>query len=214
MKRILSTICFTVFVANCNYFNTGTVRLATKKQTVKSVYLLGFIENRDNHFDPFITKNLISMLKFELLDAGYGILSIEDFVKVGEENSLKREPAAGAGDPNKALLGGDSGGHLHSDLGSRLLKESEIKSVQNVAQFDFLIQGAVVMGDNRKLLDKTESGIVFLEVFDKSGKIVSSINYTIEGRVITEPELLKAICTRIIDKIDNRQEKKPWWKII
>ncbi|WP_039948325.1 lipoprotein [Leptospira fainei] len=209
--RRMSFILLAILVIDCSYFNTGAIRVATKREAVKSTYLLGFIENRDNHFDPFNTKNLTSMLKFELLDAGYGILVIDDYVK-GDEGNPKKDLLLGA-EGNKALLAGDPG-HISSDLSSRLLKESEIKSVQSVTNFDFLIQGAISMGDNRRLIDKTESGIVFLEVFDKSGKIVSSINYTIEGKVLTEAELLKVICTRIIDKIDKREEKKPWWKIL
>ncbi|TGK00829.1 lipoprotein [Leptospira semungkisensis] len=213
MKLKLFVVMCVLLIVGCDYFNTGTVRVATKRESVKSVYLLGYIENRDTHFDPFNTKNLTSMLKFELLDAGYGILLIDDYVKSGDDSNSKKESTS-ANDASKALLAGDANALKGGDFGSRILKESEIKSFQGVANFDYLIQGAIAMGDNRKLLDKTESGIVFLEIFDKSGKIVTSINYTIEGKVLTEPEMLKAICSKIIDKIDKREEKKPWWKIL
>ncbi|WP_246050446.1 lipoprotein [Leptospira langatensis] len=218
-------------LVNCAYpffLNSGSIRMATKKESVKSTYLLGYIENRDSHFDPFHTKNLSSMLKFELLNAGYGILVLDDYIKPGEDMSPGKEAASKRGETKDLLAqlaenakmsgggsaspGAEGSGFLSSDYGSKLLRESEIKTVQGVTHFDFFIQGAIAMNDNRKIIDKTENGIIFLEIFDKSGKFVSSINYTVEGRTLTEAELLKSICGRVIDKLEKREDPKPWWR--
>ncbi|PJZ48493.1 lipoprotein [Leptospira saintgironsiae] len=227
-KYIILSIILIFFFVNCSYsgfLNSGSMRIAIKKESVKSTYLLGYIENRDNHFDPYNTKNLSNMLKFELLNAGYGILVLDDYIKVSEDSASKelaskKEPKdilaqlaenakmSGAG----ASPGGQEPGFLSPDFSSKLLRESEIKTVQAVTRFDFFIQGALAMNDNRKILDKIENGILFLEIFDKNGKFVSGINYTVEGRTLTEAELLKSICSRVIDKLEKREEPKPWWK--
>lgn len=216
MRISLSFLIFFWFISctslSLNYFNSGTVRMASKPDAVKSTYLLGFIENRDSHFDPFSTKNLASMLRFSLLNSGYGILNLEDYVKSTEDpnaakSKLLEQPS---NEPSKALLGASL--PAGQDLSSRILKESEIKAIGASANFDYLIQGAIAMSDNRRMLDKAESGMIFLEIFDKSGKIVRSINYTIEGKTLSEAELLHSVCSRIIDRLDNKEEKRPWWK--
>ncbi|EQA38121.1 putative lipoprotein [Leptospira inadai serovar Lyme str. 10] len=220
IKYGILSILLIVSIQSCTYFNTGSVRYAERKDKAKGVYLLGFIENRDSHFDPFSTKNLSSMLKFELLFSGYDVLVIGDYLKtiednVAKEKAFKKEKSTESKDntnflPDSAKNVAGENFWQNIELDPRNLKEQEIKNLSGTVAFDFFIQGAISMNDNRKILDKKESAIIFLEVFDKKGKIISSVNYTVEDRTFTEANLLRDVCTKIVDKLDKREEKKNW----
>ncbi|TGK15080.1 lipoprotein [Leptospira kmetyi] len=226
VKNILILAILTLTI-QCGYFNTGTIRYATKKEKSKATYLMGHIENRDSYFDPFGAKNLGNMLKFEFINHGYDTLQIEDILKAQEQNLLQGIGSSQGGNPEiknpQAVTNADSPSPAVTriagersvfslDYDPKILREAEIKNLSGIVKFDYYIQGAVAMNDNRKLINKKESGIIFLEIFDKNGKITGSLNYTVDDRVFTEAGLLKDICSKIVRKIDSKDENEIWWK--
>ncbi|WP_016760483.1 lipoprotein [Leptospira weilii] len=224
IAKLISIITISILTVQCMYINTGTIRYATKKEKTKATYLIGFIENRDSYYDPFGAKNLSNMLKFEFINSGYEILQIEDFLKSQELNLIQsvantqsqtetKNPQAISTPEfqNVTKIAGEKA-YFSLDYEPKILREVEIKNIGNGIKFDYYIQGAVAMNDNRKLINKKESGIIFLEIYDKNGKITGSLNYTVDDRVFTEANLLKDICAKIISKIDTKEEKEQWWK--
>lgn len=208
------------------FFNSGTVRYASIKEKGKGIYLIGYIENRDSYFDPYGAKNLVNMLKFEFIRSGYDILQLEDVLKSQEPNPFanasttlpqgineNKNPQAvtGSETPSITKIAGEKT-IFSVETEPKILRAIEIKNLANNVKFDYYIQGAVAMNDNRKLLNKKESGIIFLEIYDKNGKITGSLNYTVEDRVFTEAVLLKDVCTKIVKKIDLKDENEQWWK--
>ncbi|RHX78454.1 lipoprotein [Leptospira yasudae] len=222
-KKIL-IFAIIAFIVRCGYFNTGTIRYATKKEKSKATYLMGFIENRDSYFDPYGAKNLGNMLKFEFINHGYDILQIEDILKSQEQNLIQgvgnyqstpenKNPQAVtiADSPTATKIAGEKI-VFNLEYEPKILREVEIKNLNGIVKFDYYIQGAVAMNDNRKLINKKESGIIFLEIYDRNGKITGSLNYTVDDRVFTEAGLLKDICSKIVRKIDSKEENEIWWK--
>lgn len=92
----------------------------------------------------------------------------------------------------------------------RLLSNQEVGRLSNSLSFDYFIQGSVALSDNRRFVDRKQNALLFLEVFDPKGNLIASVNYSVEGRALTEADLLRRTCESIVLKLDGKE--KPFWE--
>lgn len=222
---IFSVILITM--SNCVIFSRSA-RSAEKAEKVKANYQIGYLENRDFRFDPFRVKNFVSLLKFEIIKGGNGI--IEEGSEVESAKSGSPAPAALTAltqnpeaketpalpplpTPNPEMP--KSGPETVAKEGKRILTEIEIKNLSAKMNFDYYLQGSFGMSDNGSILDRNFATLIFIDVYDKSGKLVRTVSYSQESKNFSEAEDLKHASISLVDKIMQRGDKsesKEWWK--
>ncbi|TGK43535.1 lipoprotein [Leptospira andrefontaineae] len=220
----IATICSIVYLfPGCSILSSigfdkfTNIRSADKPEKAKSQIMIGYIENRDLRFDPYRIKNFVSMLRFEIIRSGNAVIQSDDSVpsqegsanKQGSSNPASSNPVAET-DTNvqnamqemtKSLQ--PSAPAAKQEKSNKLLSESEIKGLSSFG-FDYYLQGSFSLADNGNILDKKTATLVFIDVFDRTGKMVRTISYTSENKNFSDADHLKDICSNIADKLNKR----------
>ncbi|TGM61746.1 lipoprotein [Leptospira adleri] len=215
-----------------------SARSAEKAEKVKANYQIGYLENRDFKFDPFRVKNFISLLKFEIIRGGNGIIEEGSEPEISKPNLVAQAqtptatqnpeakenpvsptanlPSAGTAaaemiKPASPIPAADN----NSKDTKKILSETEIKNLASKMNFDYYLQGSFGISDNGSILEKNFTTLIFIDVHDKSGKLLRTVAFSQESKNFSEAEDLKQaslhLAERIVKKQEN-QENKAWWK--
>ncbi|KAA1269105.1 lipoprotein [Leptospira interrogans] len=213
---------FTSIILNgCVIFGNKTARAAEKAATVKANYQIGYIENRDFRFDPFRIKNFISLLKFEIIRNGNGLVEEEPETSktnpptpVATSNPMLQNPEATTTAPStttpetpKPTTTTSTETNSSKDS-KRIFMENEIKNLSSKVNFDYYLQGSFGMSDNGSILDRNFTTLIFLDVHDKTGKLVKSVSYTQDSKNFSDADDLKQASISLVDKIMKKSENK------
>lgn len=213
---------FTSIILNgCVIFGNKTARAAEKAATVKANYQIGYIENRDFRFDPFRIKNFISLLKFEIIRNGNGLVEEEPETSktnpptpVATSNPMLQNPEATTTAPTtttpetpKPTTTTSTETNSSKDS-KRIFMENEIKNLSSKVNFDYYLQGSFGMSDNGSILDRNFTTLIFLDVHDKTGKLVKSVSYTQDSKNFSDADDLKQASISLVDKIMKKSENK------
>ncbi|WP_425529263.1 lipoprotein [Leptospira stimsonii] len=212
--------------------SSGSYQVAVMRPEGKSSVAIGKIASRDARFAPYLIDNFKDMLQLQLIDEGYVLKEIPnekrnrrlstpptdnpstveknagnaDFQKTQpEENSsnlrellpenlrnvLEKGAVVGFSDPQKNLSEDD------------FLSADEIKIISETHKIQFYVQGAVGNNDSGTLLEEDSNSLVFLKIYDSSGTLKGGIAYTVNGRSLTEANLLKDVCQKISGKLSE-----------
>ncbi len=204
-------------------FGNKTARAAEKATTVKANYQIGYIENRDFRFDPFRIKNFISLLKFEIIRNGNGLVEEEPETSktnpptsVTTNNPMLQNPEATTTTPvvptttapeTSKPVAASTESNPPKDS-KRIFMENEIKNLSSKVNFDYYLQGSFGMSDNGSILDRNFTTLIFLDVHDKTGKLVKSVSYTQDSKNFSDADDLKQASISLIDKIMKKSEDK------
>ncbi|AKP27145.1 putative lipoprotein [Leptospira interrogans serovar Manilae] len=217
---------FTSIILNgCVIFGNKTARAAEKAATVKANYQIGYIENRDFRFDPFRIKNFISLLKFEIIRNGNGLVEEEPETSktnpptpVATSNPMLQNPEATTTAPSTPTVPTTpetpkpttttSTETNPSKDSKRIFMENEIKNLSSKVNFDYYLQGSFGMSDNGSILDRNFTTLIFLDVHDKTGKLVKSVSYTQDSKNFSDADDLKQASISLVDKIMKKSENK------
>ncbi|TGL79171.1 lipoprotein [Leptospira yasudae] len=238
----LLLLCFFLTQTNCTVFFSRSARSAEKADKIKANYQIGYLENRDFRFDPFRVKNFISLLKFEIIRGGNGLVE-----EGSEQDTSKMNPTPAPTLPNNAVTqnpeakesastpitpptvpiptaamqamtnpeGSKTAIDSSQKENKRILTETEIKSLSGKTNFDYYLQGSFGISDNGSILDRNYTTLIFIDVHDKSGKLVRTVTFSQESKHFSEAEDLKQASISLVDKImkkQENQESKVWWK--
>ncbi|XDD51126.1 lipoprotein [Leptospira sp. WS92.C1] len=222
---ILFWIC--ILFVDCATFGRSA-RSAEKAEKVKANYQVGYLENRDFKFDPFRVKNFISLLKFEIIRVGNGL--IEDGTEPDMPVAKNTAPQGISQSPEAVQtpvvptmsiapsqeLAKPVNPDLSTKDAKRILSETEIRGLATKMNFDYYLQGSFGISDSGGILDRSFTTLIFIDVYDRSGKLVRSVSYTQESKHFSEADDLKnasvSIVDRIVKKTEN-SENKTWWKL-
>lgn len=211
--------CVLISMNACSIFREGTVRVAKAEGKQKGTYLIGHLQARDSFYDPFVVDNFTDMIKFELFRAGYRISNLDNTVMHDKDRNETANPNQPDGTGSDSELSGFSNisGEMkipaEAEKGSqRILNSDEISILSKKISFDYFLQGSVAMNDNRKFIDREHNALLFLDVYNSSGKLVASVNYSVEGRALTEAKLLQRTCESIVNKLQGKEI--PMWKSV
>lgn len=90
----------------------------------------------------------------------------------------------------------------------RIFMENEIKNLSSKVNFDYYLQGSFGMSDNGSILDRNFTTLIFLDVHDKTGKLVKSVSYTQDSKNFSDADDLKQASISLVDKIMKKSEEK------
>ncbi|UOG41304.1 lipoprotein [Leptospira noguchii] len=225
--KIIILFFTNILLSSCVIFGNKAARAAEKATTVKANYQIGYIENRDFRFDPFRIKNFISLLKFEIIRNGNGLVEEEPETSktnpptsVTTNNPMLQNPEATTTTPPtpvvptttapetpKPAATTSTESNLSKDS-KRIFMENEIKNLSSKVNFDYYLQGSFGMSDNGSILDRNFTTLIFLDVHDKTGKLVKSVSYTQDSKNFSDADDLKQASISLIDKIMKKSEDK------
>ncbi|WP_078131596.1 lipoprotein [Leptospira kirschneri] len=228
MNRIIYKITILIFtniiLSGCVIFGNKTARAAEKAATVKANYQIGYIENRDFRFDPFRIKNFISLLKFEIIRNGNGLVEEESETSktnpptsVATNNPMLQNPEATTTPPSTPIASTTTTPETPKPTATastevkdskRIFMENEIKNLSSKVNFDYYLQGSFGMSDNGSILDRNFTTLIFLDVHDKTGKLVKSVSYTQDSKNFSDADDLKQASISLVDKIMKKSEEK------
>ncbi|EMK15391.1 lipoprotein [Leptospira kirschneri] len=228
MNRIIYKIIILIFtniiLSGCVIFGNKTARAAEKAATVKANYQIGYIENRDFRFDPFRIKNFISLLKFEIIRNGNGLVEEESETSktnpptsVATNNPMLQNPEATTTPPSTPIAPTTTTPETPKPTATastevkdskRIFMENEIKNLSSKVNFDYYLQGSFGMSDNGSILDRNFTTLIFLDVHDKTGKLVKSVSYTQDSKNFSDADDLKQASISLVDKIMKKSEEK------
>ncbi|EKO61678.1 putative lipoprotein [Leptospira kirschneri str. H2] len=228
MNRIIYKIIILIFtntiLSGCLIFGNKTARAAEKAATVKANYQIGYIENRDFRFDPFRIKNFISLLKFEIIRNGNGLVEEESETSktnpptsVSTNNPMLQNPEATTTPPSTPIAPTTTTPETPKPTATasteakdskRIFMENEIKNLSSKVNFDYYLQGSFGMSDNGSILDRNFTTLIFLDVHDKTGKLVKSVSYTQDSKNFSDADDLKQASISLVDKIMKKSEEK------
>lgn len=86
--------------------------------------------------------------------------------------------------------------------------ENEIKNLSSKVNLDYYLQGSFGMSDNGSILDLNFTTLIFLDVHDKTGKLVKSVSYTQDSKNFSDADDLKQASISLVDKIMKKSEEK------
>ncbi|WP_061244706.1 lipoprotein [Leptospira noguchii] len=221
--KIIILFFTNILLSSCVIFGNKTARAAEKATTVKANYQIGYIENRDFRFDPFRIKNFISLLKFEIIRNGNGLVEEEPETSktnpptsVTTNNPMLQNPEATTTTPvvptttapeTSKPVAASTESNPPKDS-KRIFMENEIKNLSSKVNFDYYLQGSFGMSDNGSILDRNFTTLIFLDVHDKTGKLVKSVSYTQDSKNFSDADDLKQASISLIDKIMKKSEDK------
>ncbi|MBM9498966.1 lipoprotein [Leptospira sp. 201903071] len=234
---ILISLFLCILQSHCTALSRSA-RSAEKVEKVKANYQIGYLENRDFKFDPFRVKNFLSLLKFEIIRGGNGIVEEGSDAESAKPNAtamptqqtappLSQNPEAKDTpiSPNSNLPIGPATTEMIKPASpvvenvsketKRLLNETEIKNLGSKINFDYYLQGSFGISDSGSILEKNFTTLIFIDVHDKSGKLIRTVTFSQESKHFSEAEDLKQASTHLADRIMRKQENqetKAWWK--
>ncbi|MBM9576367.1 lipoprotein [Leptospira sp. 201903070] len=88
------------------------------------------------------------------------------------------------------------------------LSSEDIIIVSEKHKIQYFIQGAVGNNDSGTLLEEDSNSLVFLKIYDSTGTLKGGIAYTVNGRSLTEANLLKDVCQKIAGKLSEVLKNK------
>ncbi|MFA4795563.1 lipoprotein [Leptospira kirschneri] len=222
--KIIILIFTNIILSGCLIFGNKTARAAEKAATVKANYQIGYIENRDFRFDPFRIKNFISLLKFEIIRNGNGLVEEESETSktnpptsVSTNNPMLQNPEATTTPPSTPIASTTTTPETPKPTATastevkdskRIFMENEIKNLSSKVNFDYYLQGSFGMSDNGSILDRNFTTLIFLDVHDKTGKLVKSVSYTQDSKNFSDADDLKQASISLVDKIMKKSEEK------
>ncbi|MCG6167176.1 lipoprotein [Leptospira sp. FAT2] len=236
LHKILIFVLLCILYNGCMVFNRSA-RAAEKAEKVKANYQIGYLENRDFRFDPFRIKNFISLLKFEIIRGGNGLVEdgSESDPSKNSTSAPQQTPSSTVQNPEAKdsvsppvptqamqAMTNPEGVKPNSDATTaaakdtkRMLTETEIKSLSTKTNFDYYLQGSFGMSDNGSILDRNFTTLIFIDVYDKTGKLIRTVSYAQESKNFSEADDLRQASISLVDKIMKKQENienKEWWK--
>ncbi|EMG19849.1 hypothetical protein LEP1GSC150_4398 [Leptospira interrogans serovar Copenhageni str. LT2050] len=175
----------------------------------------------------FVLKNFISLLKFEIIRNGNGLVEEEPETSktnpptpVATSNPMLQNPEATTTAPStptapttttpetpKPTTTTSTETNSSKDS-KRIFMENEIKNLSSKVNFDYYLQGSFGMSDNGSILDRNFTTLIFLDVHDKTGKLVKSVSYTQDSKNFSDADDLKQASISLVDKIMKKSENK------
>ncbi len=115
--------------------------------------------------------------------------NLKDLLPEGLRNSLEKGSVVGFSNSGEERLSED------------FLFGDEIKILAEKQGFQYFVQGAVGNNSSGTLLEEDSNSLVILRVYDSKGNLKGGITYTVNGRSLSEANLLKEVCEKISQKI-------------
>lgn len=97
----------------------------------------------------------------------------------------------------KYIAGEQAPRELRTGPEERLLKQREIEAIGAKGEFDYYVQGAIGRMETGYLLELEENTLIFLEIYNKEGRKVGAINFTVDNRTLQQADFLRDVAERI-----------------
>ena len=176
---------------------------------------IGFLEDRDVRFHPHQIKNFRNMLSFAFQNRGM-VLSYLDYTSLEKKEKMSQRelhPATHSKPvKNKNLNGpmellpprlknvaGEQRVQKEKPPGpeKRFLKPEEIRHLAGSSNFKYFIQGSVGSAQSGNLLDVYEHVLVFLDIYDRTGRKVGTVHLGAQGGSLMDSRFLENVCEKI-----------------
>ena len=191
------------------------LRVAASQDKGDNCFLIGCIENRGTRFSPYITKNFVDMLKFELINEGFFITSLPPHAiqKLCKKRiDMISSKTVSTNDSITNLLpvnikdfakNQKDVSDIKTELNIFLTKKEIIKLAKDY-NFDYILQGSISVRGNYDILEEEDNSLLFLEIIDKKGRQVGVINFYVEGKSLNENPYLQKVSANISSGIRSK----------
>ena len=163
------------------------IRINITNPDMERVFVFGYLEDRNTEFSPFVIDNFVDMLSFELSKLGFGIRKIESesikFLYPEENESTVTSDEMDNMLPSHItdLYRVNEKKRKRKRI-SEYLDSNEIRKVAEKYPFNYFVQGAISQINAGELINQKLNCLIFLEIYDNKGKLVSEINFYTEGK--------------------------------
>lgn len=223
MRAIIIFFTGSLLFISCN----TKVRVIPGSEKPKAKLVIGFIENRNSSYQPFVVQNFIDMLSFELRKEKNEVLVLTSERKSAQEANFKPQADSHNKDSQKmegaknrasenANIKGDSDELLEKIIIENLVRKErarkslssqQIKKYLEKKDYDYFVQGSISQSESGSLLDTTENSMLFLNFYDKNGKVSLSVNHFLRDKNFNDGKELSKICGEIAHSLVLHHKK-------